>query len=81
MRSMLPQSRKTMVRSATSAGGSFTASLNGMCWYSGGSGNSSAPMYITEFLPSSLSISWVPSSEPSASPSGFSCVTSRSLSA
>ena len=52
MRSMLPQSRKTTVRSAMSAGGSWKTSSSGRKRYSIGSGNSFAARNITESLPS-----------------------------
>ena len=52
MRSMLPQSRKTTVRSAMSAGGSWKTSSSGKKRYSIGSGNSFAARNITESLPS-----------------------------
>ena len=77
MRSMLPQSRKTTVRSAMSAGGSWKTSSSGRKRYSIGSGNSFAAMNITESLPSWVSRWCMPSSEPSASPSGPSWAVSR----
>ncbi len=52
MRSMLPQSRKTIVRSATSSGGAPTRPSKVKPRYSHGSGNSSGDMYISESLPS-----------------------------
>ena len=55
MRSMLPQSRKTTVRSAMSAGGSWKTSSSGRKRYSIGSGNSFAARNITESLPSWVS--------------------------
>ena len=81
MRSMLPQSRKTIVRSATSSGGAPTRPSKWSPRYSHGSGNSSGDMYIRESLPSCVRMPCIASSEPSASPSGFSCVVRRSLSA
>ena len=54
IRSMLPQSRKTSVRSTTSAGGSWKTSSSGRKRYSTGSGNSFAARNITESLPSWL---------------------------
>src|SRR5437763_9700031 len=77
IRSMFPQSRNTRTRSTTSIGGSWNTSLRGRNRYSTGSGNSLAARNITESLPSCRRISCVPRSEPSASPSGPSCVVSR----
>src|SRR5918992_1477547 len=81
MRSMLPQSRNTTVRSPTSAGGSPTRSSKVHSRYSHGRGNSSGDMNMTVSLPSCLRIQCMASSEPSASPSGFSWVVRSSLSA
>src|SRR5215475_8815819 len=80
IRSMLPQSRKTTVRSAMSAGGSWKTSSSGRKRYSIGSGNSFAARNITESLPSWVRRWCMPSSEPSASPSGPSCAVRRNLS-
>ena len=77
MRSMFPQSRKITMRSAMSAGGSWKTSSSGMKRYSTGSGNSFAARNITESLPRASSIWCIASSDPSASPSGFSWVVSR----
>ena len=73
---MLPQSRNTTVRSARSSGGSVTAPSSAKKRYSCGSGNSSAAINITESLPSARSTPCIATSEPSASPSGCSWVTS-----
>ena len=58
------------MRSAMSAGGSWKTSSSGRKRYSIGSGNSFAARNITESLPSWVSSWCIPSSEPSASPSG-----------
>ena len=68
------------MRSATSAGGVPTSRSKVQPRYSHGSGNSSGDMNISESLPSCSSIQCMASSEPSASPSGFSCVVSSSFS-
>src|SRR6185437_6348133 len=81
LRSMLPQSRNTMVRSATSAGGTETSPSSGRKPYSWGSGRSCASMNITQSLPISVRIARIATSEPIASPSGFSWATTTSLSA
>ena len=78
---MFPQSRNTIVRSATSGGGWPISPSKCSPRYSHGSGNSSGDMYISVSLPSCFRIASIASSEPSASPSGFSCVVSSSLSA
>ena len=81
IRSMLPQSRNTIARSSTSSGGAPTRRSKVQLRYSQGSGNSSGEMYISESLPSCSRMRCIASSEPSASPSGFSCVVSRNRSA
>ena len=73
---MLPQSRNTTVRSAMSAGGAWIAASSTNTSYSGGSGRSSGETYMTESLPSACKSSCIATSEPSASPSGCSCVAS-----
>ena len=77
---MFPQSRKITTRSAMSAGGSWKTSSSGRNRYSTGSGNSFAARNITESLPSASRMRCMASSEPSASPSGFSWVVSRNRS-
>src|SRR5580765_776272 len=72
----LAQSTATRTRSAESVGGSRTRSPRGMKPYSRGSG-APAARYITASLPSERRASVMARSEPSASPSGFSCVTTR----
>ena len=72
MRSMLPQSRNTIVRSATSAGGAPAIPSKVQARYSQGSGNSSGDMYMTLCFPSCSRIQCMASSDPRASPSGFS---------
>src|SRR5690242_9668252 len=74
--SSLAQSTASSTRSAASAGGSRTSPSRGMKAYSRGSGVSPA-RYITASLPSCPSATVAARSEPSASPSGFSCVTTR----
>src|SRR6201996_1163278 len=77
MRSMLPQSRNMITRSAMSAGASWKTFSSGRKRYSIGSGNPFAARNITESLPSLVSRWCMPSSEPSASPSGPSWAVSR----
>src|ERR1700761_24367 len=78
LRSMLPQSRNTIVRSPTSAGGSETSPSRGRKPYSWGSGRSWASMNMTQSLPISVRIARIATSEPIASPSGFSWATTTS---
>src|SRR5712692_9245094 len=67
------QSTATSTRSDTSAGQRRSRPSSGMKPYSPGSGASLA-ITITVSLPSCCSTRCIASSEPSASPSGFSCV-------
>src|SRR5215831_10235792 len=76
IRSSLAQSTARSTRSAASAGRSRTSPSSGMKAYSRGSGVSPA-WYMTTSLPSWRRASVAASSDPSASPSGFSCVTTR----
>src|SRR5713226_7316279 len=76
MRSAFAQSTATSVRSSISVGSSRTRPSSDMNAYSRGSGPSPARYMITS-LPSWRRASVVASSEPSASPSGFSWVTTR----
>src|SRR5579862_242925 len=76
MRSAFAQSTATRTRSPMSSGSVRRSSPNGMNAYSRGTGVSPA-RYITASLPSWRSASVVASSDPSASPSGFSCVVTR----
>src|ERR671910_1098386 len=69
-------STATSVRSAASSGSSRRSSSNGRNLYSPGSG-AGPGRNIRLSLPSAVSVSWIASSEPSASPSGFSCVVTR----
>src|SRR5688572_2637970 len=80
VRSMFPQSRNTKIRSLRSSGGSVTRPSRWMKRYSYGSGNSSAVRNATASLPSAVSTCCIAASEPTASPSGRSCVVSRNLS-
>src|SRR5918992_3114315 len=80
VRSMFPQSRNTSTRSARSSGGSVTSPSRWMKRYSYGSGNSSAVRKATASLPSAVRTCCIAASEPTASPSGRSCVVSRNLS-
>src|SRR5919204_1655653 len=73
------QSSATSVRSDTSSGQRRRSSASGMNWYSPGSG-ASPYRTITASLPSWSTASFVARSEPSASPSGFSCVVRRNCS-
>src|SRR3954470_11767746 len=79
MRSAFAQSTATSVRCAASAGGSRRRPSSWRKWYSAGIG-ASPRRSISTSLPIWRSASVVASSEPSASPSGFSCVTTRNLS-
>ena len=79
MRSMFPQSRNTAMRSSMSSGGMNCTASIGRFWYSCGSGKLLSDMNITESFPSARIISWNASNEPSASPSGFSCVVTSIL--
>src|ERR671923_1892086 len=76
IRAALAQSRATRTRSSASAGSSRRRSARFMNPYSSGSAPA-PPRYITLSLPSSSRASFVARIDPSASPSGFSCVTSR----
>src|SRR5437764_6855386 len=76
IRSAFAQSTARSTRSAASGGASRTRSSSGMNAYSLGSGVTPG-RYITASLPSCRSASAVARSDPSASPSGFSCVTTR----
>src|SRR5499427_8209868 len=79
IRSSLAQSTATKTRSDASCGRSRTSSSSGMNAYSRGSGVVPA-RYITASLPSCRRASVAARSDPSASPSGFSCVTTRNRS-
>src|SRR5882757_7025575 len=81
LRSRFPQSRNTTVRSSTSAGGEVISPGGARNRYSLGSGRSRSPTNGLLSLPSAVRISCIAASEPSASPSGFSWVTTISLSA
>src|SRR5579872_992964 len=72
----LAQSTASSTRSPASAGSVRLNSSSGMNAYSPGSGAPPA-RYMNASLPSWRSASVVASSEPSASPSGFSCVVTR----
>src|SRR3954471_1024702 len=76
IRSALAQSTATRVRSSMSAGSTRSRRSRCMKSYSAGSGPSPA-RYMRTSLPSCPSASFVASSDPSASPSGFSWVTTR----
>src|SRR6266571_4315739 len=76
IRLSLAQSRATNTRSETSSGHRRFSSASGMKAYSTGSG-ASPTRPITLSLPSRSNATLAASSEPSASPSGFSCVVSR----
>src|SRR5437763_336051 len=76
IRSSLAQSTARSTRSAASSGGSRTRSSSGMNAYSCGSGVWPG-RYMTASLPSCRTARVRASSEPRASPSGFSCVTTR----
>src|ERR1700760_3015218 len=74
---MLQRSRNMITRSAMSAGAWWKTFSSGRKRYSIGSGNSFAARNITESLPSLVSRWCMPSSEPSASPSGPSWAVSK----
>src|SRR5215470_7593917 len=76
IRSSLAQSTATKTRSDASSGRSRTSSSSGMNAYSRGSGVCPA-RYITASLPICLRANVAARSDPRASPSGFSCVTTR----
>src|SRR6185437_14346017 len=69
------------VRSSRSSGGALTSPERGKNWYSVGKGNSPASMNIRLSRPCAVRMSCMAISEPSASPSRFSWVTTISLSA
>src|SRR5712691_2116609 len=79
MRLSLAQSSATSTRSETSSGQRRRSSASGMNRYSPGSGASPCST-ITLSLPSWSNASFAASSDPSASPSGFSCVVSTNRS-
>src|ERR1035437_863358 len=64
-----------------SSGGELTRPSSDRKRYSSGTGRSRASMNIRQSLPIVVRISRIATSEPSASPSGFSCVTTTSFSA
>src|SRR5215208_3425086 len=72
----LAQSTASRTRSSTSSGTLRRSSSSGMNEYSPGNGAWPA-RYIWASLPSCRSASVIESREPSASPSGFSCVVTR----
>src|SRR6266550_2655885 len=72
----LAQSRASTTRLAASSGSERRRSSSGIHVYSRGSGASPA-RYMTASLPSASSANVMANSEPSASPSGFSCVVTR----
>src|SRR4051794_18346941 len=74
IRRALAQSTASSTRSSASPGSDRRSSASSRNRYSAGSGASPA-RYITTSFPSARRASDVASSEPSASPSGFSCVT------
>src|SRR5215212_472452 len=74
IRRALAQSTASSTRSSASPGSDRRSSASSRNRYSAGSGASPA-RYITTSFPSDRSASDVASSDPSASPSGFSCVT------
>src|SRR5437764_3998988 len=76
MRSAFAQSTATSTSSAMSSGSERRSSPNGMNAYSRGTGDEPA-RYMAASLPSWRNASVVASSDPSASPSGFSWVTTR----
>src|SRR4051812_15778414 len=76
MRRSFAQSTAISTRSPRSIGSSRCTSLRSRKPYSAGVG-ALPERYITTFLPRSRRPSATPSIEPSASPSGFSCVTTR----
>src|SRR6185437_4548049 len=69
------------VRSSRSSGGALTSPERGKNWYSVGRGNSPASMNIRLSRPCAVRMSCMAISEPSASPSRFSWVTTISFSA
>src|ERR1700691_4917688 len=79
LRSMLPQSSITTVRSPMSAGAAWMACSSAGQRYSRGSGRSLDEMNISELLPSAVSSPCMPISEPKASPSGCSWVATTKL--
>src|SRR5438105_4852831 len=79
LRSRLPQSRYTIVRSSMSPGGTARTLSSGRNSYSCGSGRSRSSMNAALSLPMASRISCIATSDPSASPSGFSCVTTISF--
>src|SRR3954451_1795098 len=79
MRSAFAQSTATSTRSPTSSGNSRSTPSSSMKLYSRGNG-ASPVRSISTSLPSWRRASVVASSDPSASPSGFSCVTTRNFS-
>src|SRR5215212_6674238 len=74
IRRALAQSTASSTRSSVSSGSDRRSSARPRKRYSAGSGASPA-RYITTSFPSERSASDIASSDPSASPSGFSCVT------
>src|SRR3954468_17477353 len=76
MRLSFAQSTASRTRSDTSSGQRLCSSFRGMNPYSPGSG-ASPQRTMTESLPNWSSASFIPSSEPRASPSGFSWVVIR----
>src|SRR6476646_6655842 len=76
IRCAFAQSSASSTRSPASAGSSRCSSSSGRKAYSAG-GSVSPPRYMTLSLPRRSSPSLAPRIDPSASPSGFSCVTSR----
>src|SRR5215208_1250524 len=74
IRRALAQSTASSTRSSVSSGSDRRSSASSRNRYSAGSGASPA-RYITTSFPSDRSPSDAASSDPSASPSGFSCVT------
>src|SRR5437588_7458376 len=81
LRSRLPQSRNTTVRSSRSSGGALSSPSVARNSYSRGRGSSRSSMKGRQSLPSAWSTIVMATSEPRASPSGFSCVTAISFSA
>src|SRR5579885_381663 len=76
MREAFAQSSARRTRSRASAGSSRRSSPSGRKSYSAGR-SVAPPRYMTASLPSTSRASFMPRREPRASPSGFSCVTSR----
>src|SRR3984885_2708668 len=79
--SRFPQSRNTIVRPSRSSGGELARPESSNHWYSCGSGNSLSSMNIWLSRPWATRISCIAISDPSASPSGFSWLTTISFSA